>query len=71
MKKIQKKARQENKNKDGDSGDDRKPKLKEEDSSKFMRKFFRIIFIFKLATGSLIRFLKVLTSLNRVFAKVS
>lgn len=34
MKKIQKKARQESKSKDGDSGDDRKVKLKEDDSSK-------------------------------------
>ncbi|KAK6629199.1 hypothetical protein RUM43_003016 [Polyplax serrata] len=32
MKKIQKKARQESKSKDGDSGDDRKVKLKEDDS---------------------------------------
>lgn len=36
MKKIQKKARQENKTKEGDSGDDKKPKLKEEDSSEFL-----------------------------------
>ncbi|EEB11737.1 Insulin gene enhancer protein ISL-2, putative [Pediculus humanus corporis] len=36
MKKIQKKARQENKSKDSDSGDDRKPKLKEEDSNEIL-----------------------------------
>lgn len=43
MKKIQKKARQENKSKDGDSGDDKKPKLKEEDSSKFFKKLFLFV----------------------------
>lgn len=41
MKKIQKKARQEGKSKDGDSGDDKKQKLKEEDSSKFCMEVFR------------------------------
>lgn len=32
MKKMQKKARQDSKSKDGDSGDEKKPKVKEEDS---------------------------------------
>lgn len=36
MKKIQKKARQDTRSKDGDSGDDKKQKLKDEDS-KFLQ----------------------------------